>query len=345
VTGATITAAPRNPAIDMLKGCAILWVLLIHSKALGDAAVYKYLVNQAVPIFIVLFGVNSELWWRRRSPVRAHLAEWYRNRFRRLVIPMWAALPVWWAIVFFWQPPDIRLRPMLLVRHVLGYMPEIGTSWFVTVIIQLVIVFPLLHVAARRIGSTVVCLLGLVSFVVAGLYAFNLFLRLGQYGYYIFAPRLLGHVAFGIWLAPFVVSLGWRAAAVAAVPIALCIMVDAGAFGGGRLTHFYARNLEPLPLTIVLLALMPPFARVPGAASVLGWLGQSSYGIYIGQMLTHNALVYHYGPPSPHGDLNPWLATLLLLAGGLAAVFIGEGLLRVLTAAGRGWTWRPSVAR
>ena len=53
--------APRLPAIDLVKGCAILWVLFIHSQALGDGPLFRYVVNQAVPIFVVLFGLNSEL--------------------------------------------------------------------------------------------------------------------------------------------------------------------------------------------------------------------------------------------------------------------------------------------
>ena len=50
-------ALPRSPAIDMVKGLAILWVLLIHSRALGESALFYNLVNHAVPIFVVLLAI------------------------------------------------------------------------------------------------------------------------------------------------------------------------------------------------------------------------------------------------------------------------------------------------
>ena len=62
----TSAAGGRDPAIDMAKGVAILWVLLIHSDALHQNLLYRHVVNQAVPVFVVLFGLNSALWWRRR---------------------------------------------------------------------------------------------------------------------------------------------------------------------------------------------------------------------------------------------------------------------------------------
>ena len=44
--------APRYPAIDVAKGVAILWVLLIHPEALGQRRVFFYLVfpQQLTPV-------------------------------------------------------------------------------------------------------------------------------------------------------------------------------------------------------------------------------------------------------------------------------------------------------
>ena len=74
-----MSARPGAPArfvgIDMLKGCAILWVMLIHAEALRGHAVFTHLVNHAVGIFVVLFGLNSVLWWRGRE-LRSDLGRW-----------------------------------------------------------------------------------------------------------------------------------------------------------------------------------------------------------------------------------------------------------------------------
>src|SRR6266403_1488687 len=90
-----MSAGPGAPArfvgIDMLKGCAILWVMLIHAEALHGHAVFTHLVNHAVGIFVVLFGLNSELWWRDRE-LRSDLGRWYASRARRLLVPLLLAL-------------------------------------------------------------------------------------------------------------------------------------------------------------------------------------------------------------------------------------------------------------
>src|SRR2546425_805183 len=177
----------RLPTIDMLKGCAILWVLLIHSGALYGRPVAVYLFNHAVPIFIVLFGINSELWWRRRPA--ASVATWYRDRARRLLVPMYAALPVWWALA-------LALRRPLLV--------------------------------------------------------------------------------------PLGARLGGRAALLSLAALAPCIAVQEVPSGGTA--PFFADRLMELPLTVALLVAMRPLARVPPLAHGLAWLGQNSYGLYIGQM-------------------------------------------------------------
>ena len=61
MTDATAQRGPRDPAIDLAKGCAILGVLLIHSDALQRAFLFRHVVNQAVPVFVVLFAIGLPL--------------------------------------------------------------------------------------------------------------------------------------------------------------------------------------------------------------------------------------------------------------------------------------------
>src|SRR6266852_5763344 len=117
-----MSARPGAPArfvgIDMLKGCAILWVMLIHAEALRDRAVFTHLVNHAVGIFVVLFGLNSELWWRGRE-LRSDL-------------------------VLSLRPEGLHLSARLAAVQAGGYLTHVRTGWFITVILQLVLLFPLL---------------------------------------------------------------------------------------------------------------------------------------------------------------------------------------------------------
>ena len=340
--------SPRVPAIDLVKGCAILWVLRIHAHppAANYDRLFLYVVNQAVPVFVVLFGLNSELWWRRHEGAPA--AEWYASRARRILVPMWAALPVWWALALVLRPEHVSLTRTLPLQHAMGWLSRVGTGWFITMLLQLVAVLPLLHAAARRAGSGVVLAGGLACTLACEHFRFGLLEMLvgvgpgsGQtqdfFNYWVFSPRFLAHVAFGMWLAPRVEQLGRMAGLLGAVGFGACV---AGAEGiAGAWLAPYAGALVPLPLTLLLLALFRLLPRARGITPVLEWLGQNSYGLYLGQLLTHNAFVFALGL-ALYERLNLWLYTALLLAGGLFFVWLGETFRR----AARGAVTAPGLA-
>ena len=340
----------RLDSIDLVKGCAILWVLLIHSQALGDSRLFRHVVNQAVPIFIVLFGVNSELWWRRHGV----LGEWYAGRARRILVPMWSALPVWWAFALYWRPLTVTLTRTLPLWQVAGYLAEVGTGWFITMILQLVVVFPLLHAAMRRWGPWPLLVIGVMVTVACAVFQFRIMAALRGFGplpgelrqeflnFYIFAPRFLSHVALGMALAPLVRGLGLRAGALALVAYAACVSLARGGLVDPLTAA--ANALTGLPLTVVLLATFNVAPRVPLATPALAWLGRSSYGLYLGQLLVHNAFVFVLGI-ALYGQLNLWLYTLALMIGALFFVALGEAALRLVEALRRGGLPLPSLAR
>ena len=120
--------APREAEIDWLKGLAILFILLIHARPI-EGGLYEHLINRAVPMFIVLFGVTSELWWRGHvARGEAPIGPWYRTRLVRLMIPVWGMLLVWWPFEFEFDPAVPQgIRPVLATA--VGFMPWIGTGW------------------------------------------------------------------------------------------------------------------------------------------------------------------------------------------------------------------------
>jgi peptidoglycan/LPS O-acetylase OafA/YrhL len=319
--------ARRDAAIDMAKGCAILWVLLIHSDALHQNALFRNLVNHAVPVFVVLFGLNSSLWWRRRS-LRRDLAAWYRGRARRILVPMWAMLPVWWALALYFRPFGVRLSWRLPVVQAAGYLLYVGTGWFITMILQLVLVFPLFEAAARRLGMSVVLAAGLACTALTLHEAMRMVDAWGLFNYWIFSPRFFGHVAFGMLLARHRQRLAGGAFAVAALVFAAGVIGQEATLGSRWTPWMFA--VEDLALTVLLLTGLRPLARVPLLGPALAWLGVSSYGIYVGQMITHNAFVYRFGLGDLFVRLNLWVYTAVLLGGGLFFVAVGEMLLRML---------------
>ncbi|RMD81227.1 MAG: hypothetical protein D6815_12310, partial [Candidatus Dadabacteria bacterium] len=120
----------RDPAIDRLKGLAILFVFLIHAEPLRGLAVHLYLVDRAVPIFIVLFGVTSRRWWAQHEALatgrRARL--WYQRRVRRLVPAPWAVLTAWWGLSAI-LPGFPEATVTRVGVSFLGYAPWLGMFW------------------------------------------------------------------------------------------------------------------------------------------------------------------------------------------------------------------------
>src|SRR5262245_1109136 len=248
----------RIVAIDMVKGLAIVWVILIHAEVLQRRWVLDYLINHAVPIFLVLFGVNAEQWWGRRGT--SDLGLWYRRYLRRILLPVWAMLPVWWLVGHWLQPERVRVSWRIVAANLLGYLPNVGTAWFITLILQLVLLFPLLHWAAQRIGGGAVLAGGLVCLVATVVWQTWLWWRLGPFNLLVFAPRMLGHVAFGLFLASRLHRLTPRVGLVAMVLWLLLAAVQETAplasLRGG------AERLMDLQLTVALLVAVDRLACV-----------------------------------------------------------------------------------
>lgn len=319
----------------MVKGVAILGVTLIHSTVLGeDSWPMMLLFVHAVPIFLVLFGVNSESWFGRRNPSGRALL-WYERGVKRILVPAWATLVVWWGLVLLFEPPTVRVTMSLPFYHALGYLKQVGTGWFITVIVQLVLLFPLFHLFARRRGiGWLVAVCGAITLVTL-IWIMQIRQTLGLAGWMALSPRFFLHVAFGMLLAPYVGRLGRGTVAVSAVTYALLVVIGART----RFTVWapIANRLLELPLTILLLVAMRAIAPYDRVREVLSWLGQHSLGLYLGQMLTHNAFLFALGGQCTiygcQGGLferfNLWVYTVVLFLGSVAFLALGNYALRV----------------
>lgn len=336
----------RTLEIDWLKGLAILGVILIHAAPLRGTVVHEYLINRAVPVFLVLFGMNAATWWRHRSgePFVANLRQWYVSRFHRLALPWWSALGLWWLFSFAYAtsttPPP---APRFLVATFLGYAPWVGTSWFVTVVIQFIVVFPLLYWLLLRLGPVVgAALAGLVTvashLLVLHVLGFMQALLLhsapegGFYYLHIFGLQHLWPVVCGVCLS----LSGWQQRPRLLAVAAVTWVVGVGLYARMDYTAGIAAALMSLldvPLTLLLLAGVAVFKRLPRAADLLAWCGAHSWGIYLGQMVVHTSLLaVGWWGPLEEVVLRRWAYAAALTVGAVGLVVMGNALRQLRTA-------------
>jgi peptidoglycan/LPS O-acetylase OafA/YrhL len=318
----------------MAKGCAILGVLVIHADAMHDDFLFRHVVNQAVPVFVVLFGVNAAFWWQRRTP-RTDWRAWYARWVDRVMVPVWAMLPLWWAMALYFRPWGLTLSWWLPLVQALGYLQYVGTGWFVTLAIQLALLQPLLEAFARRFGQPALLVLALALTTAITAVGSLVIGPSELMDYAMFSPRVLGLVAFGMTLAPYVRRLDWRAAVGAAAVFAVAVVArEACAAELSDLADVVAGEaawVSSLAVTVMLLVILRPVTEVAVVAPALEWLGQSSYGIYIGQLIVHNFCVYAFGIDHFYERIAGWPYVAVLLAGGIGFTWLG-GTLRRATA-------------
>src|SRR3954470_10816728 len=85
-------ARPHLAQIDLLKGLAVLSVIALHgvtAEELHDAWA-PFTIGQAVPVFLVVMGMNAASSFRDRggAPLRELFSPaYFAGRFDRLVVP------------------------------------------------------------------------------------------------------------------------------------------------------------------------------------------------------------------------------------------------------------------
>jgi peptidoglycan/LPS O-acetylase OafA/YrhL len=324
--------------IDVLKGFCILCVVAIHAQFPAGTAVFDYLIDRAVPVFLVLFGVTSELWWGQNENAPNARRRWYWSRLGRVVPAYWAVMVCWWLVVVYWRgpPDDLVLRVPQIAITFLGAAGWVGTTWFVTIILQYILVFPLLRrvaghappvvvlgIAAIATGATAIHMLAVIN---VGEVVFGK--NVGElYYYWVSLPRALWHVVGGIFIARFWHGTVSLRTTLLAVLISLCgatllaLNKPISSDWIPHMRHLACVHLLDVPLAIALLGLcrwlpLPRFAKAG-----LAWFGRWSWGIYLAHLLVHEvARIVRFDPTLQTYATRAAYAFALLASGVLIAV-------------------------
>lgn len=337
------TRPERLPEIDLAKGFAILCVIAIHAKVFEGTLVHLHIINRAVPLFLILFGMTSEMWWRsveaRGEPHPAR--RWYRARLSRMLPPMWAAVLAWWVIGDLAGSLRIRTHLYEFLISFTSYAPWIGTFWFVTLIAQIVLLFPLLRRLWTAIGVQAALVLGAVATFLSVLYMWET-VELGQafldeykmktpfYLHWIFSPRVLLHVTAGFAIAraayrpsPKATAICWGLVLLG--PLAGHLAKESAS--NALMAPLYEQLVQyvlDIPLALGLLGLLRWIQLPQPAARFLAWCGVSSWGLYLGHALVFEVVQLYHRAPETKTETTRLFYWLVLFGSAVVLTWVGS---------------------
>jgi peptidoglycan/LPS O-acetylase OafA/YrhL len=319
----------RLPFLDVAKGVAILFVIGIHAELGFPGVLYTHVISRAVPMFLVLFGMTSTMWWEKHAS-DGSLTTWYRSRLARLLPPYWLAVLVWWCGQRILSEHFVGVDA--LAWSLAGYAPWIQTSWFVTAILQLVLLFPILRAVTRSLGRNVCLVASLLVMVAAQRYALPLteWLRgllphddatYGFYAFWVFVPHYFFLVIFGMAFSTVGARRTWKDAILALSVVAAAGLVEPLVDKPSALSRV-VMTIGDTGRAVLLLegaAAVVPIVRL---TALLAWLGRNSWEIYVGQMATHS-LAYSAWcrAGGPAGHRVPYALLLLTCSVLFAAIY------------------------
>jgi peptidoglycan/LPS O-acetylase OafA/YrhL len=329
---ARAAASGRIPAIDIVKGLAIIGVIAQHAltrESLDHQLGADFWFRQSVTVLFVLMGFNaarSSL--RRPAPTlaEAYGARYWSGRYRRILLPLLVAFAV--AAVAGAATGRLHVRPLLLV----GYPPVPGPgAYWITILLTFTLIWPLwMHLFRLRPGLVVAAAIALD--VIFELWAGDVpeFRGAGSegglpYAYDANILRYFAAIAVGMWLAIEDERVARRRLVVVALAVPSLAYIGVAGTDPAALPFFVhgftlATNFAVVPwaATILLAALhLWPARGLPGT----GWLerlGVASYEVFLVQVVWLGVLTDRGQVP--------------FIVAALASGLLGWGLHRVLTA-------------
>ena len=194
-------AHTRYPQIDIMKGLAILGVLFTHAAMapLTSKPLTDFYALQAMPVFIVLMGLNLAMSLRRQA--QADSSSHYWRRLQRLAVPFAVVFAVSSAIAAYrWFA--FGARPKVGPLTLLGYLPFGGAgNYFILILAVFTLVGPALWAAYRRWPRASMAAMLAADLSIELVYG-ALTPHVAHFSVYGVNPmRLLAAFAIGLWLA------------------------------------------------------------------------------------------------------------------------------------------------
>jgi peptidoglycan/LPS O-acetylase OafA/YrhL len=207
------TGDSRITQVDLLKGFAIISVILIHtfSSNLLTVSGAPYHIWQAVPVFLLLAAFTGALSYRRlnkRSLLHCYDMAVLYKRFRRILLPfvvIWIIQVI--VILYFWPAslPLYSQDSLLVYSGIFGIIAFFFTwasgpgNYFIPLILTQILILPFFYWLAVRFSPDKMLVFAFITDVVLQYVLFmvnmSAVVSAHSYLYYLFLTAL------GIWLA------------------------------------------------------------------------------------------------------------------------------------------------
>src|SRR6266436_3417707 len=335
--------------MDISKGLAILFVAYFHfvstyfqhgvlpppdwSNIAGSALTILRLAwskvsglgFHAVGVFIILSG-----WTLMQSTMRRvelgpiAWGGWYRARFLRLYPMYWVA-----HLVYLLSPFVARLEPVdgRIILSLLGlrfiditmnFMYLNAAWWYVSMLIQFYLIFPLLFWAARRFGPfpflLMACALGFfVRYMLLVVYPQHGFWVLGGFAVCRLPEFALG-MALGMWHRQSPARVEWFLLRGAGLLTGLLLYPAALWLYHNGITYVFVDFATGACCLLEIVGVAGIIWRFSRVAKVFGLVGAFSYGLYLIHQPYVIWLGLHIRPISPWSFLLVFVVTLMVLS-------------------------------
>ncbi|WP_299822005.1 acyltransferase family protein [uncultured Pontibacter sp.] len=308
--------------IDILKCAAIVAVIALHSltktELVSTYAIYH--IWQAVPVFMILMGINLGLGLRKENQQVDLLYKriYFTKKATRIVFPFLLIFIVSVILGLLWQ--QLYQRDVLRFSTFtwVGVLPVSGKgNYFITLLLQSIFILPLVGYCfyKRPVLTTLALIFLEVFFLVICKHYELVQTDDAEYLYSAALPRYFSAFAFGLWLAKAIKQqMKFTTLFAFAVPAALSITyLYFIIYGSLHLPFIYEswdmQNVLSFGYAALLILVTVYFLPASSGNSILKSLaeiGSASYHIFLVQVL-------YFGLVKNHSNLALNLAICLVL--------------------------------
>ena len=278
----------RIEFLDYVKAVCVIMVIVTHYDwADKTSPCFTMLINMAVPVFMIVSGYNFAMSNQKKAGGQIRrMYEWnvMKPKLIRFLAPFFAVCLIEIALLAAEQKHIHPLRIFLLGAYGPG-------SYYVPVMLQLLVIFPLIYAMVERSARLGICVAGIANLL------FEIAVRvfaMDKYYYRLCVGRYLLLIALGCYLYLHPEARVKRSQMIGMFLAGLAYLV--AVFGFDRkllLFRYWKTTAMPVAFYIfpIVILLFRRFyhSHIPGSFGVLfTWIGQASYHIFLVQMVYYH---------------------------------------------------------